>query len=1302
MKLFSPLFLLVTALAVRASDQNLPTPAASIPPATPVAEAPLHVNGAFHVQTGTVRRPDSLRLQKAPGLHRPAASAAAVDGAIAGPAATPLADYPQDMQNIVRACGGDPLKLFDLVHNEVRFQPYRGFRKGPVLTWQTKAGSDADQAHLLVELLHAAGYEAFYYYGVTVLPAASAFAWWGADNKDAMDAMTGSSGYSAGYTADGGYAVEQIWVVVNIAGTYYHWAPAYKIMTETTGIDLAAASGYDRATLLAAAGGTESATAVQGVSETAVTSYLADRATALRTAIRQDHPNASVGEIIGERRIHQTSLVAPLDGFPDGMGVLDEFDNFAFDDPYSTYESITGPDYPHYFSADMALFVGVANANETDLAGYLVYHQGPVSAFAGHQVAVGFSSAGRAQILIDEVVVAEAPTAYIGAIGLKYYIDHPYTNGAESLYDQSRFESISPGGRYVLNVGTGGEERGELRQRARARLDALVQAGVSAEAPARIDTSLRLLGLDWLSQAALGANLLGQAQRVYQIMHHTVAIAAQEAGFFVDIPVTAVSIARDGRMETTASFRKAYVLLGSAMEHGVIEGTHPGRRAVSTVRFLRENNLAGGKTFLANAANYTAVAADPDFVAGWTPIWRSTYFPNAIAGGATLVVPQDGAMRMDSLTGNGYFQFSANQVTAAIQTGTLNGGYATTEGLADGLLDPTPWLPKSGFPEMLSADPIDLYNGTCVADQTDLSLGGDGARGLTLSRHYSSATAAGPSQLGRGWSHNFEGSVTEHSDTTATFGGTTPESAANAIVATLVLSDLSTDALDRAKGWVVASIAAYWTLEQTRNNTVSATFGRQSFSFTRQADGTFTPAAGITAQLVHDPDTGLYTIAERFGQRLEFDGLNRLTAFADADGNTLSLGYADTGRLETATDWIGRTLTFAYYSDPARDGLLASITDSTGRTVGYDYTGGQLTSVTDPENNTRRFEYDANGRLWKTFDEQNRIVAETLYDAHGTVRTQIAEGDAAQTWQYAFTGALNTETNPLGETTAYRYDEKGRLVAQTDGEGQTATRAYDGQNHLVAAADALGHTTRFQYDDRHNLRFVTDARNATTEYRYDEFDRLRFTIDPLGKTTEFRYDEEHHLVKTIDPLRRETTIEYHTSGQADGLPWQAHAPNGDTTTTYYDAYGNPATIVRADGSQIESTYNERGDLLDSATTTAGDPNVHAVSFTYDDNRRLLTSSDALGFGTTNTFDPAGNLEAVEDRFGNVASFTWSSWGRKLTAIGPNRATTRLGYDAAGRSSTVTDPLAQTTRFGYDRAGRLTTTTDPLNQVVTRT
>ena len=72
-----------------------------------------------------------------------------------------------------------------------------------------------------------------------------------------------------------------------------------------------------------------------------------------------------------------------------------------------------------------------------------------------------------------------------------------------------------------------------------------------------------------------------------------------------------------------------------------------------TVRLIRENNLVGRKALLATPANYSAIAPDPDFIAGWSSAWRNSYFPGKLAGGASRVVfpPQFEELPVDRLAG---------------------------------------------------------------------------------------------------------------------------------------------------------------------------------------------------------------------------------------------------------------------------------------------------------------------------------------------------------------------------------------------------------------------------------------------------------------------------------------------------------------------------------------------------------------------------------------------------------------------------------------------------------------------------
>ncbi|MCC5804956.1 MAG: hypothetical protein JJU00_01390 [Opitutales bacterium] len=136
-------------------------------------------------------------------------------------------------------------------------------------------------------------------------------------------------------------------------------------------------------------------------------------------------------------------------------------------------------------------------------------------------------------------------------------------------------------------------------------------------------------------------------------------------------------------------------------------------------------------------------------------------------------------------------------------------------------------------------------------------------RGLAFTRQYSSLAAGIDTGMGKGWSHGYQSTIVEHSDTAAAFGGSTPLHAASMIAALWAISDMA-ELETSPKAWVVGSLAAYWAMEQVKNNTATLVNGRHTLPFTRLADGSFVPPAGITAALTRDDVSGLYTLEERF------------------------------------------------------------------------------------------------------------------------------------------------------------------------------------------------------------------------------------------------------------------------------------------------------------------------------------------------------------------------------------------------------------------------------------------------------
>ncbi len=67
---------------------------------------------------------------------------------------------PHDVRARAAMLGFDPMRMFEFVQKEIRFEPYPGIQRGPAGVLVSGAGNSADKAFLLMELLRAGGHPA--------------------------------------------------------------------------------------------------------------------------------------------------------------------------------------------------------------------------------------------------------------------------------------------------------------------------------------------------------------------------------------------------------------------------------------------------------------------------------------------------------------------------------------------------------------------------------------------------------------------------------------------------------------------------------------------------------------------------------------------------------------------------------------------------------------------------------------------------------------------------------------------------------------------------------------------------------------------------------------------------------------------------------------------------------------------------------------------------------------------------------------------------------------------------------------
>ena len=79
--------------------------------------------------------------------------------------------------------------------------------------------------------------------------------------------------------------------------------------------------------------------------------------------------------------------------------------------------------------------------------------------------------------------------------------------------------------------------------------------------------------------------------------------------------------------------------------------------------------------------------------------------------------------------------------------------------------------------------------------------------------------------------------------------------------------------------------------------------------------------------------------------------------------------------------------------------------------------------------------------------------------------------------------------------------------------------------------------------------------------------------------------------------------------------------------------------------------------------------------------------------TTFSYDTAGRLVGVDDRFSNHVTIEWDGGGAPKAVVGPLGRRTNLTVDAAGFLKTITNPALETITLGYGNGGLLTSFKD---------
>lgn len=470
--------------------------------------------------------------------------------------------------------------------------------------------------------------------------------------------------------------------------------------------------------------------------------------------------------------------------------------------------------------------------------------------------------------------------------------------------------------------------------------------------------------------------------------------------------------------------------------------------------------------------------------------------------------------------------------------------------------------------------------------------------------------------------------------------------------------------------------------------------------------------------------------------------------------------------------WLTDTVHFkgsdgrrALFSQPQRvikkrvdyDTILSQIDASGKPTQSYNY---------HDYRNKKRDSYTRPPYLFQTY-QPGGLLFETTYDGSNRVHSQIAplgpQGEMVPFARYQYCGDHTIVYDGEDNMTLYRFDVDKRIIGvekYQDGALYSVERsrwdAKTGNLLTKSIEDAAGVVfSRFEYlyDKNHNVieERIDGASPLFRTYSDDGFNLKLTESDRPGKEIRYTYLPRTNLLSSeivmchgnitkrtfhfydpeISSICIKTIVDDGSTANPDDLTGVTfrHVTEIAPKRTL-PCLGLPEEVREYAGDQllkkVRYCYHPSGQIASEEHYDTENQHRYTLYNTYDDQERLIATTDALGNKITYTYD--NNFNRISERgprpdqykewrydLANrpIQQLEWQSDGtiliseqkydkasRLILTIDPSGFETRYTYDALGRVTAIHHPNGAIEKREYDVLGNVTQETDP-NGHVTR-
>jgi RHS repeat-associated protein len=394
--------------------------------------------------------------------------------------------------------------------------------------------------------------------------------------------------------------------------------------------------------------------------------------------------------------------------------------------------------------------------------------------------------------------------------------------------------------------------------------------------------------------------------------------------------------------------------------------------------------------------------------------------------------------------------------------------------------------------------------------------------------------------------------------------------------------------------------------------------------------------------------------------------------------------------LSTSFEGIPQTTTdYAYAFDASSFSVSTVITNANGlkSTSAVSTLNGQKLSETLPSGATRKYAYDALGRLVSTTWPSGKVATQSY-------KTFAKDGENS-----------TTKTSPMGYHQTTLFDALGRQIAQTDNgypgqPGQTrqlSRQSYDMLGNVISEVDLYGNTSTCTYlsngqpdlstDPFKNQRLLTyDFATNTTQTFVNNVLQKKVVLDNSGNTV-----LEEAAPNTSNP----DGASQYTLKRASSYDGAGHL----TSKTISRIDGGTETQISSESYTYDVESNRTGVYFSAPDGSSSQKALvfdllnnelsHVRTVVYTDKRSYTIKS------ATNSFNALGQNTKVTNQASQSEIYTYTPDGlvESKTTFGGDVLTTTYNTDGEKTKETWNDPSATSTAFRYDKDGRVTSVSD---------